>query len=224
MWNVAASSKRAARPGISVRAYADHRRANNLPGANKSAVQKALRDKRIAYIGGDARNGIDAAAADAAWESNTNPAKRNEASSIAARESVAARAENGVAKAEPREAVPDFLESRARREYYDAELRGLELAERLGQLVPAEVSARLFQTVASNIRQQLLMMPGRTAPLLASAVADALEGVAEVPNLAQPLEAVLVEAVYEVLAVLHNRPAGDALEALVQDDSKQGGD
>ena len=159
------------RTGLSVREYVAHRAELGLVGANKSAVQKALKSGRISYIGGDSRKGIDPETADAAWEANTSPARRHTQAHDAARESLEGRVENGLPTVRDAN-VPDYQVSRARREHYQAELSRLELGEKLGQLVQTEAVAQQVQAMTGNVRQVLLTFPARVAPLLVAAGAD----------------------------------------------------
>jgi phage terminase Nu1 subunit (DNA packaging protein) len=64
--------------------------------------------------------------------------------------------------------VPDFKVSRARREAADADKAEMEAAKMRGELVPAaEVRAEFAKALAS-IRDGLLNLPGRMAPVLAA--------------------------------------------------------
>lgn len=62
--------------GLSIRAYARHRKASGLPGGTDAAVRKAIKTGRIAVLP-DGK--IDQKAADAAWSENTNSAKQTDA-------------------------------------------------------------------------------------------------------------------------------------------------
>jgi len=220
---LAATDKRA---GLSVRAYTDHRKAKGLPGCNKSAVQKALKDRRIFYIGGDSANGLDPATADRDWIANTNPAHQHPAAAAASREALDGRVENGLpAIRDP--SIPDYTQSRARREHYEAELKRLDLAERLGHLVRTEVVTKIQQAIASNVRQQLLILSPQITPVLISAAfqhnGDANAAATEVEGLLEDsLRAILMElqadpmgpGAREVTATLaaHEDPAPEAEE------------
>lgn len=64
---------------------------------------------------------------------------------------------------------PTYTESRAKREAYNAELARLELEEQLGRLTPAEDVRKAAFEVARMVRERLLSIPRRLAPLLAAA-------------------------------------------------------
>lgn len=191
--------------GLSVREYVDHRRRAGLPGGNKSAVQKALKSGRISYISGNPRMGIDPEAADRAWNANTNPAKQNPAAAAAARASLEGREGNGL-PALPHGEVPDYQVSRARKEHYDAELKRLELAEKLGQVIQTAAAARKLQAAAGNVRQRLLILAPRLAPELVALVHAQGQDGAEA---ALQVERFLGDELRRVLEVLHADPTGE---------------
>lgn len=60
-------------------------------------------------------------------------------------------------------AAADYAEARARREAALAELAELDLAQRRGELVPADLIQRHWETLAANTRGKLLNLPGRLA-------------------------------------------------------------
>lgn len=79
-----------------------------------------------------------------------------------------------VVDALPEDAIPALDRSRGRREHYAAELARLEVMQRRGELLPAaEVRAEAF-ALARAVRDALLGLPARVAPLLA-ATADAAQ-------------------------------------------------
>lgn len=192
------------RSGLSVREYVAHRAELGLLGATKSAVQKALKAGRIRYIGGDPRKGIDPETADRDWENNTNPSHRHEQAATAARESLATRINTG-RPGDPPPGFPDYATSRARREHFEAELRRLDLGERLGHLLQAETVAHQVHAMTSNVRQRLLTFPPRVSPMLASVAAEHHGDPARV---AVQLELLLVDEVRRVLEVLESDPTG----------------
>jgi hypothetical protein len=68
----------------------------------------------------------------------------------------------------PEDAIPDLNESRARREHYQAEKAKLEALQGRGELVPvADVKAQAF-ALARAVRDGLLALPDRVAPMLAA--------------------------------------------------------
>ena len=73
-----------------------------------------------------------------------------------------------VVDALPEDAIPALDRSRSRREHYAAELARLEVMQRRGELVPVvEVRAEAFN-LARSIRDALLALPDRLAPMLAA--------------------------------------------------------
>jgi phage terminase Nu1 subunit (DNA packaging protein) len=67
----------------------------------------------------------------------------------------------------PEDSIPDLNESRARREHYQAEKAKLEALQGRGELVPvAEVRAEAFN-LARSIRESMMAIPARLAPMLA---------------------------------------------------------
>ena len=68
----------------------------------------------------------------------------------------------------PEDSIPDLNESRARREHYQAEKAKLEALQGRGELVPvAEVKAQAF-ALARGLRDGLMGIPDRLAPMLAA--------------------------------------------------------
>lgn len=59
--------------GMSLRAYAAHRKERGLPGGSDAAVRKAIKADRIPVL---ADGTVDPAAADAAWAGNSDPRKQ----------------------------------------------------------------------------------------------------------------------------------------------------
>lgn len=64
------------------------------------------------------------------------------------------------------EAVPDFKESRARREAAEADKAEMEAAKMRGDLVERGSVRREFEAAASRVREALLQLPDRVAPVL----------------------------------------------------------
>lgn len=145
--------------GLSIRAYAEHRRARGLVGTSPWSVQKALKAGRITRN----RDGkIDPAVADEQWDQNTSPTMRREPQPR--RPQAPARAAEG-SKGIP---VPPLAQSRAIREAYQARLARLDYEERTGTLVPRDkVRSSAFRR-ARALRDRLLSLPDRLASELAS--------------------------------------------------------
>jgi phage terminase Nu1 subunit (DNA packaging protein) len=62
----------------------------------------------------------------------------------------------------------DYREERARRERAEADLAELKLAELRGDLLRREEMERLVGSLASHLRESVLQIKGRLAPLLAA--------------------------------------------------------
>lgn len=136
-------------PGLSVRAYAEHRRAAGLPGGSVWSVQKALKAGRISR---DEDGKIDSVRADAEWELNTNASKRP----ITDGEAVAGACD-----------VPPIGRSRAIREDYLARLAQLEYEQREGSLISAEKARDEGFELGRAVLGRLLALPARLGPELA---------------------------------------------------------
>jgi hypothetical protein len=124
--------------GLSIRGYAKHR------GVDEKAVRKALASGRITK-GADGT--IDAAAADASWSANTDPA----------RQAVAVKDTSG-----------EFARARTLNEALKAKERRLRIDEREGRLVNQDAAKKLFFEVARQARDAWLGWPARIAADLAS--------------------------------------------------------
>jgi len=158
--------------GLSIRAYARHR------GVSHTAVRKALAAGRIT-AGAD--GGIDAAQADAQWSHSTDLSKPlNSVSGVpkqrrapdAPSEPMGSRTweepMSGVSpEAGASRLVSSYASSRAAREAYLARMAKLDFEERSGKLVDADqVRAQIF-TLGRRVRDTLLGLPDRLAPVLA---------------------------------------------------------
>ncbi len=158
-------------PGLSIRAYARHR------GVSHTAVRKALANGRIT-AGADRL--IDPAEADRQWAAATDVSKpRNSVTGEPKlRRAVPATADpalgaqtlehaaNGAGEAGALRAASSYAASRGVRESYLARLAKLQFEERSGRLVDAdEVRAHLF-SLGRRLRDALLGVPDRIAPVL----------------------------------------------------------
>lgn len=137
--------------GLSLRAYARHRRALGLPGSAPSTVYRAARDGRIPRL---EDGSIDPAAADAAWLANTRPRE----DSVDAGEDVA----GGTPPAGSMQAA------RLRKELALAQLRELELRQKSGELIEVESVRRMWFERGRTVRDLLLGLPPRLAASLAA--------------------------------------------------------
>jgi len=137
--------------GMSVRAYAAHRKKLGLPGGSPTAVQNAITSGRITR-GPDGK--IDPATADVEWEANSNPSKRRQP-----------RAQMG----------PSLAQSKAVEAAYKAKTARLDYLERTGELVPVESVRREAFERGRNIREAIMSVPSRVAAdvFAAETIADA---------------------------------------------------
>lgn len=140
---------------LSISAYARHR------GVSHVAVIKAIKSGRIEK---EADGTIDAEKADAAWRKNSNPSPKR-------------TTEIDVAPAPTRERHPDppivnsgpsFAQSRAVREAYNARLAKLSYEEKSGSLVKTDAVKVAWFNVLRVLRDRILNLPDRLAPVLAS--------------------------------------------------------
>ena len=156
--------------GLTIRGYARHR------GVSHTAVRKALASGRITA---SPDGTIDPEAADRHWASATDPSKpRNSVTGVPRKRRApgapsdplgAPGLEDGLVPPDggaPR-LVSSYAASRAAREAYLARLAKLEFEERSGKLVDAdEVRAQIFG-LGRRLRDTLMGLPDRLAPVLA---------------------------------------------------------
>src|SRR5262249_34600236 len=158
--------------GLTIRGYARHR------GVSHTAVRKALATGRITQ---DAEGGIDPALADRQWSQSTDLSKPlNSVTGVpkkrrapgAPSDPLGSRGSEDDALSDPVESgaprlVSSYAASRAAREAYLARLAKLEFEQRSGKLVDAdEVRAQIF-ALGRRLRDALLGIPDRLAPVLA---------------------------------------------------------
>lgn len=145
--------------GLSVRAYAAHRKQRGLAGGTNWAVTKALRDGRIKR---NREGRIDPKQADAAWAANSDPAR--------------VPGGNGASSA-----TGSLLAQKIAKEELEVQLRRIKIERESGRAVPLdELRPRLFEIVR-ELRDALLDIGTRIAPDVLSledlrAVADLIEG------------------------------------------------
>jgi len=140
--------------GLSIRAYADHRKARDLPGGSKWSVTKAIRDGRITR---NQHGKIDPAAADRQWDQNTDQAqvRDHKAMSNNAKQRLRSQEQSGPS----RPGIPSYQESRAIREAYRARLTKLEYEEQAGKLLRADEVEEVWTRFILCCRARLLAMP-----------------------------------------------------------------
>lgn len=139
--------------GLSASAYAKRR------GVSHVAVLKAIKTGRIAK---EPDGTIDPDKADAAWAKNTDPAQQR-------------KAPKKIEKPTERpidppltNSGPNYAQSRAIKEAYLARLAKLEYEEKSGVLVRADsVKVEWFNTLRV-LRDRVLNLPDRMAPVLAT--------------------------------------------------------
>jgi hypothetical protein len=171
---------------ISLSAYAKRR------GVSHVAVSKAIAAGRLtASVVRDERGAPkigDPELADREWAANTRPRIDHPTAEVADAPVHAPRTARAPAGA-PRPDVPDYNESRARRESALADMAEIEVAERRGELVPVDearadvvsrftvVRTRLLG-VPSRVAQRLPHLAGEVVPVLDELLREALEELA----------------------------------------------
>ena len=142
-------------------------------GVSKVAVNLAIKKGRITLVDGK----IDPERADEEWGRNSRPrvgsapAAAPKASKPAPPPAVAPPvAANPI---EPRDAPP-WQESKARQAAIDADKAEIELAKMVGELVDAAKVRAAFARRISAVREGILQIPARLAPVLAAEVSLAV--------------------------------------------------
>lgn len=142
--------------GMSIRAYAKHRRDLGLRGGTVTAVQRALTAKRIHR---NKHGKIDPTRADLDWAANTDESRGG------GRETPGGGA---IPVAASTTNVPDYKISRAIREAYAARMARIEYERLAESLVDtAQVQSEAFQ-LARSVREAIQAIPGRLASILAA--------------------------------------------------------
>jgi len=160
-------------------------------GVHHSAVQKAIQTKRITSWerDGKGRTWIDQKAAAAEWARNTDPVEAAKNGKFwlvpPAGVAAAAAAANETARGPISAQVPldapepeaagrlagdetDYQAARTKREQANAQLAQLELLRELGVLVPRADVEKAAALAARVVRDAILSVPDRLAPLLAA--------------------------------------------------------
>lgn len=152
------------------REYARHR------GCSLQAVQKALADGRISAVDdGSGRKKIDAAVADAAWQNNTDPAKRSPlfgegpAGSVdAAKDSPEVGAGDDADDADPAGATsPEYRQARTEQLQIRVAKERMELEILQGRHIPVVDATRSVFTAFRTLRDRVLNVPVRVKHQLA---------------------------------------------------------
>jgi len=140
--------------GVSLREYA------RIRGCSLTAVQKAISGKRITTL---ADGTIDAERANREWAKNTFAGQTIRETAVAPErlpmhESVAGSGDP----------VTAYLRARAVKESFAARTAQLEYEERAGKLIPAARAAEYAAGFSSIVKDGLMAMPDRLAPMLAA--------------------------------------------------------
>jgi hypothetical protein len=145
---------------LSIREYADHRKAAGLVGGTRQGVERAIAAKRILLIDGK----IDPDVADIQWEKNT----RRRVDLHSQSPTVETPASESMVQAD-RSGDPSWAASKARTEAAVAELKELQLARQKGELVDrAGVERAAYQTGRQLQKSLIDVFPARVAVELAS--------------------------------------------------------
>jgi hypothetical protein len=149
--------------GISLRAYA------RMRGCSLTAVQKAIASKRVAPLPDGT---IDPERADQDWAKNTfaghtlnrAPAKPPRATAKAAAQPPVIPPAGEVTS----DPVAQYLRARAVNETFKAKVSQLDFEERSRKLIPAARASEYAATFSAIVKDALLSMPDRMAPMLAA--------------------------------------------------------
>jgi hypothetical protein len=149
--------------GISIRAYA------RLRGCSESAVRKAISSKRIKP---DPDGTIDSDRANKEWEQNTfvNATLRSSTTKPAQQPRPQPRTITSAPSvdAPSSDPVQSYLRARAVKETFNAKVAQMEYEERAGRLIQASRAAEYASTFSAIIKDHLMAMPDRLAPMLAA--------------------------------------------------------
>jgi hypothetical protein len=146
---------------MNLQAYAAHRKAQGLRGASHVAVLKAIDTGRLTEPAVRKVNGrwqIDAPLADAQWAGNTN----NMPDSGELPEPPSTR------QPHPADGGPSLAQAKRAKAVYEAELTRLALQREKKELVLADEVRREASRLARQVRDLLLMIPGRNAAKVAT--------------------------------------------------------
>lgn len=146
--------------GLTLTAYARHRKAKGLIGGTKSAVHKAIKTGRIPV---DENGLIDPAAADKAWALNTTPRAGSQAAAAAngsTNDAAAAQEKSDAARTANAASQADYLEARSRKEWALASKRELELAQARGELVSVVYMRDQVTRITTTVAEAHNNIPG----------------------------------------------------------------
>ncbi|WP_057465056.1 hypothetical protein [Pseudovibrio sp. POLY-S9] len=158
--------------GLSRRAYAEHRKALELPGATDMAVRKAIQSGRITL---EADGSIDPAKADVQWATSTDGSKRRSRKHTKSGQS---RSEEARPAAPP--AIPEgsdqlggsqgitYAKARAANEALKAQRSKLLLQQLKGELIDRQAAVNHVFDLARKERDSWLQLPARVAANMAA--------------------------------------------------------
>ena len=142
--------------GVSLRAYA------RMRGCSLTAVQKAISSKRITTLPDGT---IDPERADQEWAKNTFAGQTIHKPSVASPDRIPPVHESVPGSGDP---VGAYLRARAVRESFAARTAQLEYEERAGKLIQAVRASEYAAGFSSIVKDGLMAMPDRLAPMLAA--------------------------------------------------------
>ena len=172
---------------MNLEAYAKHRKARGLRGTSHVAVLKAIDTGRLTEPAVRKVNGrwqIDAPLADAQWAGNTNNMPDN-GPEPPLPEPPSTR------QPHPEGGGPSLAQAKRAKAVYEAELTRLELQREKRELISADDVKQEAARLARQVRDLLIIIPGRNASKLATmqdaqAIRDLLE--AEINNALRGLQ------------------------------------
>lgn len=145
--------------GVSQREYA------RMRGVSLSAVQKAIKYGRIRL---NIDKSITPEQADIDWQQNTNPARGKIKDEAVIEQSSSASAFQGLGDGQTPKVAGGYQQVRTAKEYYQAMFVKERLRKYKEELVErAKVNEHIFR-LGRALRDGLLLMPTREAPLIAS--------------------------------------------------------
>lgn len=151
--------------GVSIRAYA------RMRGCSESAVRKAIASKRVKP---EPDGSIDPERADREWAKNTlaggtpnraQPTARNGSPTRPPSPAPPVLSQPAGVSSDP---VGQYLRSRAVNETFKAKISQLEYEERSRKLIPAARASEYAATFSAIVKDALLSLPDRLAPMLAA--------------------------------------------------------
>ena len=127
-----------------------------LKGVSLPAVSRAVKDGRIidAVVINNGKKFVDSEMALRLWEERTKPR-------------LARKAAKAIVENTPGDAIPSLHDSKAKREFYLAELARLQVDEQKGELISAADAKKSAFTLGRSIREALQNLADRVSYELA---------------------------------------------------------